>query len=135
MGAWGPGIFDDDAAYDFIEILEDTDDPVEVFTTAFETAVNSDYLDYDDAHAVTVSAAYIDAVLNNTPYESENEEALQLFKEGNRQLLLQPLKPLAVQALRRVISDESELHELWKENEELYPQWKHNIEGLISRLS
>lgn len=135
MGAWGPGIFDDDAAYDFVEILQDTDDPIEVFTTAFETAINTDYLDYDDAHAVTVSAAYIDAVLNNTNYQSEDEAALQAFKEANKDLPIQPLKLLAVQALQRALSNDSELHELWQENEELYSQWKQNIQSLISRLS
>jgi hypothetical protein len=135
MGAWGPGIFDDDAAYDFVEILQDTDDPVEVFSTAFETATGTDYLEYDDGHAVTVSAAYMDAVLNNTSYEMEDDEALNFFKEKNKHLPLLSLKPLAVKALQRVLSDQSELHELWKENEELYPQWKQNIHSLIERLS
>lgn len=134
MGAWGPGIFDDDAAYDFVEILEDTDDPIEVFTSSFETAIAADYLEYDDAHAATVSAAYIDAVLNGANYESEDEEALQRFKQERKDLPLQPLKPLAVKALQKVISAQSELNELWQENEELHPQWKQNIQSLIERL-
>ena len=134
MGAWGPGIFDDDAAYDFVEILQDTDDPIEVFTSSFETAIAADYLDYDDAHAATVSAAYMDANLNGTTYESENEDALHSFKEEKKNLPVQPLKTLAVKALQKVISDQSELHQLWQENEELYPQWKQNIQSLIGRL-
>jgi hypothetical protein len=134
MGAWGPGIFDDDAAYDFVEILQDTDDPIEVFTSSFETAIAADYLDYDDAHAATVSAAYMDAILNGTTYESENQEALHSFKEEKKNLPVQPLKSLAVKALQKVISDQSELHQLWQENEELYPQWKQNIQSLIGRL-
>ena len=134
MGAWGPGIFDDDAAYDFVEILQDTDDPIEVFTSSFETAIAADYLDYDDAHAATVSAAYMDSLLNGTAYESENEEALRSFREERNELPLQPLKPLAVKALQKVISDQSELNELWQGNEELYPEWKQNIQLLIDRL-
>ncbi|HVF97656.1 MAG TPA: DUF4259 domain-containing protein [Flavisolibacter sp.] len=134
MGAWGPGIFDDDAAYDFIEIIQDADEPTEVFQTSFETALQAEYLEYDDAHAVTVSAAYIDAVLNGTSYESEDDEAITSFAKANKKLPLAPLKAAAVQALQKVIAENSELNELWKENEELYPQWKQNINALIERL-
>ena len=107
MGAWGPGIFDDDAAYDFVEILQDTNDPIDVFTTAFDTAIETEYLEYDDAHAVTVSAAYIDMVLNKTRYESEDEGALDSFRKANKALPLQQLKPKAVAALNKVISASS----------------------------
>ena len=134
MGAWGPGIFDDDAAYDFVEIIQDTDDPIEIFKTSFETALEADYLEYDDAHAVTVSAAYMDAILNGTTYKSESEEGINSFREAKKDLPVQPLKPMAVSALEKVIGANSELNELWSQNEELYPSWQQNIRDLINRL-
>jgi hypothetical protein len=134
MGAWGPGIFDDDAAYDFIEIIQEADDPEEIFRTSFETALAADYLEYDDAHAVTVSAAYMDIVLNDTAYECENQEAISSFKTSHKGLDVRNLKGMAVQSLTKVISDQSELNELWTGNEELYPAWQQNIQALISRL-
>ena len=135
MGAWGPGIFDDDTAYDFVGILQDSEDPVQDFKTFFETAVETDYLEYDDAHAVTVSAAYMDMILNNTVYQSEDEESLQAFRDTHKNLAVASLKPLAVKALQKVVSERSELNELWSENEELYPDWKKNIKDLAARLS
>ena len=134
MGAWGPGIFEDDTAYDFVTVLQDSEDPAQEFRSFFETALDADYLEYDDAHAVTVSAAFMDMILNNTAYESEDPEGLQAFKASHRDLSLASLKPLAVKALGKVVSENSELHELWKENEELYPAWKNNIKELMNRL-
>lgn len=133
MGAWNYGIFDDDTSCDIALDLQETEDPKDFFKTAFETALNAEYLDYTDCHAVTVSAAYIDYLLNGTVYH--DEENMSDFKTKLPALLLIDLKPLAVSALGVVIGETSELHELWAENEDLYPKWKENIQSLISRLS
>ena len=45
------------------------------------------------------------------------------------------LKGIAVENLQRVLSDISELRELWEENVELYPVWRANIEAIIGRLN
>jgi hypothetical protein len=137
MGAWGPGIFEDDAAYDYTEAIEE--DAYEFFRTSFETAIELDYLEYDDAHAVTVSAAYMDNLLNGTKYVTENEEDedvgnVNLFNTLQKDLKVDDLKPLAVKALHKVLGKHSELNELWMENEELYPIWRKNIEDLVARL-
>jgi len=133
MGAWDYGIFDDDTALDISWALRETADPKTFFKVAFETAIHADYLDYDECHAVTVSAAYIDHLLNGTPYS--DEENMSHFKTKFPALLLVDLKPLAVTALGVVIGETSELQELWAENEDLYPTWKENIQSLIKRLS
>ncbi len=133
MGAWDYGIFDDDTALDISGELRETQDPETFFKLAFETAIHAEYLDYDECHAVTVSAAYIDYLLNGTSY-SEGEN-MSHFKTKFPGLLLVDLKPLAVRALGVVIGETSELRELWEENEELYPTWKENIQSLIGRLS
>ena len=135
MGAWGYGIFDDDTAYDYVDEIDNSDNPKEIFKNAFETAINTDYLEYDDCHAVTVSASYIDCILNGTKprVDAEDENFFQ-FVEKNKHLDLNDLKPNAVIALEKVISDGSELNELWTDNEQLYPKWKGNIEELIERL-
>jgi len=44
------------------------------------------------------------------------------------------LKVNAVHALQKVIGENSELNELWAENEELYPKWRQTILDLIERL-
>lgn len=138
MGAWDYGIFDDDTAYYFFD--EITEDAEVFFQSSFENALESDYLEYDECHAVTVSAAYMDHLLNGTLYRTDNEEEedesnVNLFGKLRPNLKVEHLKPLAVKALKKVISEDSELNELWSENEELYPKWKNNIEELIKRLS
>ncbi|MFV0471848.1 MAG: DUF4259 domain-containing protein [Paludibacteraceae bacterium] len=137
MGAWDYGIFDDDTAYDFTN--EITENAKEFFKQSFENAISSDYLEYDDCHAVTVSSAYLDNYINGTKYRTDSEDEndmsnvnnfKRLYKDSN----LDDLKPLAVKALQVVIGEKSELNELWSDNEELYPKWKENLEGLIGRL-
>jgi len=137
MGAWDYGIFDDDTAYDFTD--EITSGAGEFFKASFEKAINSDYLEYDDCHAVTVSAAYLDNLLNGTAYRTDNENEEDISNVNNFGKLykgssLDELKPLSVKALRIVVGGQSELNELWAENSELYPKWKGNIEDLIKRL-
>lgn len=137
MGAWNYGIFDDDTAYDFTnEIAEDAEG---FFRQSFERAISADYLEYDDCHAVTVSAAYLDNLLNGTLYRTDNEDANDISNVNNFGKLhsnpkLEELRPLAVNALKVVIGDNSELNELWSENEDLYPEWRGNIEQMIARL-
>ena len=137
MGAWNWGIFDDDTAYDFTD--EITEDAEGFFRDSFEEALSADYLEYDDCHAVTVSAAYLDNLLNGTNYRTDSEDADDMSNVNNFGKLyrgepLDGLKPLAVGALKVVISDKSELNELWSDNEELYPKWRGNIEELVGRL-
>lgn len=138
MGAWDYGIFDDDTAYDFFDEIKE--DARAFFITSFEKATSSDYLDFDDCHAVTVSSAYMDNLLNGTIYRNDNEDYkdennVNLFGSLHKELKVDDLKPLAISALEKVISDNSELNELWSDNEELYPKWKQNIEDLIKRLN
>ena len=135
MGAWGYELFDDDTAYDYIDLIDNSNNPKEIFKNAFETAINADYLEYDECHAVTVSASYIDAILNGTKPVKDTEDGIfYRFIEKNKTLSVSDLKMDAVKALERVIGNNSELNELWAENEELYPKWKGNIEELMNRL-
>ena len=137
MGAWDYGIFDDDTAYDFTNEIKSN--AKEFFKTSFGDAIKSEYLEYDECHMVTVSGAYLDNYLNGTKYRTDNEEDkdesnVNLFKDLYKGESLENLKEIAIEALKKVISDNSELNELWSENEELYPKWKGNIENLINRL-
>jgi hypothetical protein len=137
MGAWDHGIFDDDTAYEFTDEIKAN--AKEFFKSSFDHAIGQEYLDYDECHAVTVSAAYMDNLLNGTQYRTDSEEDtdegnVNLFGTLQKDLDVSDLKPLAVRALQRVLAVNSELSELWSENEELYPKWKQGIVDLIERL-
>ncbi|MBK9452907.1 MAG: DUF4259 domain-containing protein [Bacteroidetes bacterium] len=133
MGAWDYGFFDNDAALDCVDALEDSENPKAFFKRAFSDALKSTYLDQDDAHAVTVSAVYIDFLLNGTHYGEDHENLLS-FANAHPKLKVDDLRGEAVKALQKVIGPDSELQQLWAENKDDFPSWKRTIEDLIARL-
>jgi hypothetical protein len=133
MGAWGAGVFEDDTALDFIEEqLIPQSDPRAAMRQAFEAAVAADYVDYEAGHAVLVSAAAIRAAQTGQPLEEDEEEEWTGWREGLADLDFSQLTPLAAQACLRVCGEQSELCELWSENDALFPEWKSGIQSLAA---
>jgi hypothetical protein len=133
MGAWGIGLFEDDSALDFLEELAEAKDPLSLMNHSFTSAAATEYLEYDLAQSVLVSAAAIDTLLNGTQHGVDLED-LDAWVQRNPNLNVATLKPLAVAAIRRVLSEGSELRELWSENAKDYPVWRGGIESLVGRL-
>lgn len=126
MGAWGTGIFDDDSAYDYADELED--DPVAFFRRSFQAALTQPQVGFDEGHAVTVSAAHMDAILNGTAYRHDSQASFDAWVARHASLSVAPLRTLAVQALDRVLAD-SEAQELWSQTDQIGawsqpPVWK-----------
>ena len=137
MGAWGFGYFEDDTALDFMIRLEESDNPRQVIADAFESAVTSDYLEYEEGSAAIVAAAYVDRQVNGTrftPADQGEPLSVDTFPERNPKLDFSDLKKKAIQALNKLLTDDSELKQLWEENEDLYPSWRQGITQLIERL-
>lgn len=138
MGAWGHGYFEDDSALDFAAEVEESDEPATVLREALQTALEAEYLESDEGNAVIVAATYIDRQLNGTRFTPAGRtEPLDVdtFLERHPAVNLAPLRETAVAALRRVLADDSELNELWMENETDYPAWRQGVEQLLQRLS
>ena len=134
MGAWGTAVFSDDSALDSLEALVSAKSPTNYMREAFDAALGSEYLEYDAAHAVLVSAAVMDTILNSTSH-ADNPESLELWLSDNAGLNVAPLKPLAKAAIARVLSTGSELEELWRENAGDYPAWRAGVEAISLRLN
>jgi len=135
MGAWDYGIFDDDTAYDFIEEFKLSKNKFETMRSAFRIAQNTDYVEYDECHAVTVYSAIIDSILNHTFYRCDDQEAFDQLIFEKKDLPVENLKKDSVAALKKVISKQSELSDLWSDNDRIYPKWKDNLQKLIDRLA
>ncbi|HEX2898908.1 MAG TPA: DUF4259 domain-containing protein [Bacteroidia bacterium] len=133
MGAWDFGFFDNDGALDWVDELEDSENPKAFFKRAFADALKSTYLDQDGAHAVTVSAGYIDFILNGTHY-GEDHEILLGFVARHPKLKVDDLRGEAVKALQKVIGPDSELNQLWAEAKDDHAKWRGTIQDLIARL-
>jgi Domain of unknown function (DUF4259) len=134
MGAWGTAVFSDDSALDSLEALVAAKSPRDYMREAFNAALASKYLEYDAAHAVLVSAAVMDTILNGTSH-ADDPETLELWFSDNAGLDLAALKPLANAAIARVLGNGCELEELWRENAGDYPAWRAGIEAIAGRLN
>lgn len=137
MGAWGYGHFEDDMALDFMIEVEESDNPEKTLSDAFDSALDVDYLEYTEGNAVIVAAAYVDSQINGTKFSAtDSEEPLDVdtFAERHPDQNFIALKNKAIKAVQQVLAKNSELNELWEENEELYPLWRQGLEELIERL-
>lgn len=132
MGAWDYGVFDDDTAYDALDDLKAAKNIMSDMEKYFDEVIKTDYVDYDKCHYALVSAAIIDSIINGTSYRCDDSytEWISTLKE----LDVNPLKEKAIQAIDSVLSDRSELKELWEENEELYTSWQDDKRKIQKRL-
>lgn len=136
MGTWGYGHFDNDGALDFMDDLEISGAPYDLMQQSISDVIEADYIDSDDAVAAIVSAAYVDRQVNGTrftPANSEDIMAVDTFPERFPLLDLRPLKADASAALRKIVTDGSELYELWQESDEA-ENWLGEMAQLIMRL-
>lgn len=134
MGAWGEKTFDDDTALDLLDDWMEAKNPVDSMRAAIVEALEEDYLEYTEGHVISVAAAILDYQLNGQPFEEADIEDLGPWLETLNQERLAELRPLVLDGLTRLLGDESELAELWAENEDLYPKWRAILEGRQSRL-
>ncbi|MFP8884983.1 DUF4259 domain-containing protein [Streptomyces mangrovi] len=132
MGTWDLGPFENDMAADFAGTLDGTD-PDEreslVRATLGRVARTRDYLDGSEGEEAVAAAALVAAQCPggepvSTAYGPK--EALPAFSED--------LRPLAVEALDRVVAGESELAALWDETTS-GPQWRESIDRLRAVLA
>ena len=142
MGAWGMRAFQDDTALDFFEdqllsLGQGGNALVETLNEALEAVIKLDgYLDYDLAQPALVAAAVIDAALHRTELEPDEPEEWTAWRQQDLQGVdVEPLRPLAVQALQRVLGEGSEVRDMWKEHsQEDFQAWVDGLEDRIARL-
>jgi len=133
MGAWGMGIFDDDTSCDLVDEAMESDDAKSFVGRAINHK-DSDYLEYEECQEVLVSGAILDAMLNGAKYGEDVEGFDDWILIQNSEFI--PLvKSDILSGLQKVISEKSELNELWQENEKDYPAWRGNIDEIVGRLS
>ncbi|MCZ7425971.1 DUF4259 domain-containing protein [Micromonospora sp. WMMA1949] len=117
MGTWDDGPFDNDSAADWCGELHDADPSVRsaMVRSALTAAVlNTEYLDYDDAASAIAAAAIVASqVPGGEPITSPY--APDFLLAGEPLDLDDDLQPLAVEALDRVLGDDSEWRSLWGE--------------------
>lgn len=143
MGAWSAGILGDDTALEVFDNLLAAPDPRPMMATAFGEALKAGCVDYDAGQWVLVSAAVIAHVaagvelddLGSMDNMEEDSGNVEVWIDGLRRLDFSGLRAAAAQACDKVIHGDSDLRELWAENEELFPQWEAQGNRLVRALS
>lgn len=133
MGAWNYAVFDDDTAYDALDDLRASSEINADMDRYFDEVIQAEYVGYDEGHYALVSAAVIDSVINNIHHRCDEEDYFEWTK-SLKHLDFSPLKQKAVKAIDAVLSRDSELRELWEENEELYGLWREDKLTIQARL-
>lgn len=139
MGAWGHKTFEDDSALDLIDDLIDSDNPLDEIEQSLSKVQEGEYLEYDDGQVVSVALAILDYALHDdAPDRNEIEEdveGLRAWLDTLDRARLRALLPAALRGADVLVSPQSELAELWAENEELFPQWRDLILARRDRLA
>ena len=112
MGAWGIGVFENDTALDLLYDLEEEGNLRKTFKRIFSVKVN-DFLDSDEGVSILVAASLIDAVSDSKKYQDLYEEYSDLM-ERVKETNFDDLKKDARGAIKLVLSDISELRQLWE---------------------
>lgn len=132
MGAWGPGLFENDAALDFLDALTEAEDVTPLREAlAAGAGKREDYLEADRAQAA-LAAAEVVACLCGHPGTEPPEELLEWLPRA-RPASDPVLLAAARAAVARVARPPSELLELWEESGD-QADWQSAIADLAQRL-
>jgi hypothetical protein len=135
MGAWGVGIFENDDACDFAAAVAESHD-LSLLEATLDRVIDTgeEYLEAPQA-SEALAAADIIARLKKVPRERTSYTA-SIDKWIDRANLSpsDQLVDKARRAIARVLTEPSELLELWQESDE-FESWRSSVGEVASHLS
>mgnify|MGYP000429154681 CR=1 FL=1 len=133
MGAWGPGIYENDDAADWsAEVAEFGLSAVE---GALDAAIEADYIEALEGACALAAADVVARLVSGRGENSAYCEDIVAWVEANASAPPASLVAKARTALERVKGADSELAELWSEDAESLTQWAASVADVESRLS
>jgi len=132
VGTWGIGPFDDDGASDWAWELQEAQDwsVVEVALRGAAEVGGDAYLEAPDGQVAWAAAAVVAAA--DDPSAVTLPDEVTNWVDRHREARPSATRPLALQAVQRVLADNSELAELWREAGE--DEWRANVEKVAAAL-
>ena len=130
MGAWGLGSFDNDDAADWVLQLEQTSD-TSLLSSAFD--LGDGYIESPDGCIALAAAEVVLAMLGKARsglprIAVDWSERVATLPESSN------LRGRALTAVQQLLSEQSELRELWEEGDD-YAEWKRDLEHLVKQLA
>ena len=126
MGAWNFTAFGNDDAADFSGALQGAKHPVALLKKTFARAAVQDYLEALDGSQIVAAASVVAADCNEDPQGLPEDVAAWVATRNGK---LKSLAPIALTAIQRVTSEDSELCELWQDSED-FEQWLETVESI-----
>lgn len=134
MGAWGAGIFENDAACDWIGGLQRTSDLSHLKKAlAAVSRVGDEYLEADSASQALAACETIARLLGNPGPSSPYTTALDEWVKSHRLEVPVGLVQQAIAVIDRISTPPSELLELWQEGDD-GRNWLQTLDHVRSRL-
>lgn len=125
MAAWGTKTFEEDIANDWLQELIDTSDPHEFILDSL--VVDVEYLEAEQASAVLAASETLIALLDEPRVGIPSE--LVDWVGNNECEDVSDLLEMAIGAVDKVLSDGSELKEIWSDSD-AFDEWQHNVESM-----
>ena len=131
MGAWGPGVFENDDAADWVWELEDDEDGsvIEAALSAVVDTPRGEVVESGDASNAIAAAEIVATAVDNATTTLPTE-ATEWIKR-NAQLVSPEVRDLARRAVTR-IGTASELKDLWEDTGD--SAWAEAVSALQKRL-
>jgi hypothetical protein len=131
MGAWGVNTFDNDTACDWKYDLEKAKDmSIVVGTLGAVLAAGDDCLDSDEACNGLAACEVVARLKGNWGTRNSYTESLDKWVLAHPQSPSDEMVRDAVAVIDRILTEPSELMELWEDNAE----WKASVNDLRSRV-
>ncbi len=132
MGTWSVHAFGNDEAADFAIELSEVDD-LELIHSALEDVITADeYLEAPEADRGVAAAAVL-ALLNGQEVPGPADEAVTAWVKRQSPKPAPVLFTQAQAVIDRVLSENSELQELWAESDE-YEAWRNGLLDIQTAL-
>jgi hypothetical protein len=134
MGAWGPGIFENDTACDFVAEIAASDGYASL-DAAFDRvlAVLDSYLEAPDAEQALAAAEIVSRLRGGSGAQTSYSASIDEWILRQQAAPSEDLAEKARRCIVRILSEPSEALELWTGSGE-FEAWKTEIDGLSMRL-
>ena len=133
MGTWGNGSFENDDAADFMADLTDVADLRLVSDALAAVLAAEDYLEAPEACLGIAAAEVVAAAAGRPTAAAQKEEELTEWLARIAPEMSPDLIKQAIQALDRIVGEQSELRELWEEADEA-DAWQATVMALKAKL-
>jgi len=134
MGAWGKGALENDDACDYADMIADGKD-LSGLERTLDTAIQAgeDYLEVSDGAEALAAGEIVARLLGRPGALTPRTAKIDDWISGLKQAPGAPLVDKAVQAVTRVMTEPSELMEIWIDSDN-FDDWQDGVEDLLHRL-